>query len=148
MIPYVHMPIERSCGFVIAYRGGLTDLFLLVRQHTHWSLPKGHIEKGESALETARRELLEETGISDIRVVPGYEFVERYTFERDGIPTQKVNTYFLALVSTTEGVRPQEGEILECRFVSFEKALELLSFEDSKSTLADASRALDGISLK
>lgn len=41
------------------------EICLLVSQHgTSWSLPKGHIEKGEDAMMAAKREIYEETGIS------------------------------------------------------------------------------------
>ena len=41
--------------------------FLLLH-HTvgHWDFPKGNIEAGEDELETARREIFEETGIQDV----------------------------------------------------------------------------------
>lgn len=43
---------------------------LVVNQHGEsWSLPKGHIEKGETAIEAARREIDEESGITELELV-------------------------------------------------------------------------------
>ena len=54
----------RSAGGVVVNAEGKV---LVVNQHgTSWSLPKGHIEDGEDALAAARREIYEESGVSDL----------------------------------------------------------------------------------
>jgi bis(5'-nucleosidyl)-tetraphosphatase len=145
MIPYVYMREEHSYGFVLVYRGGETDLFLLVCQATHWSLPKGHIEEGETPLAAASRELLEETGISDISILPGFEFKEEYIFDRAGVPTLKLNTYFLATVPTMDDVLVPDIEITEYRFLPLDEALTLFSFEAARHMLREAATALQSI---
>ena len=134
-------PKEMSYGFVVVYHAEDGDRFLVVRQHANWSLPKGHIEEGEDPLTCARRELFEETGITDIEIVPNISFYEEYMFDRNGVATKKENIYFLCFVKH-EDTRPQEGEILECRFVSYEEAMDLFVFENPKRILAEAIKAL------
>lgn len=136
------MPEENAYGFVPVYRDNGVARFLLVHQKDHWSFPKGHVEGNELPLETAKRELFEETGIKDITVIPDITFVDEFTFTRDNILTKKKNTYFLATVSTTEGLQPQIGEISECRFVTYEEALNLFEFENSKEVLRQALTAI------
>ena len=57
---------HKSCG-VLPYRviNGEKE-YLLVYEHYSqcWSLPKGHMEVGETEAETAQRELFEETGLT------------------------------------------------------------------------------------
>ena len=60
--------LQKSCG-VLPYR--ITNdvrEFLLVYEHYSqcWSLPKGHVEAGETEIQTAQRELFEETGLTAI----------------------------------------------------------------------------------
>ena len=51
------MPIEKSAGAVIFRKQNDAILYLLLHYEAgHWDLAKGHIEKGESLEETARRE--------------------------------------------------------------------------------------------
>jgi bis(5'-nucleosidyl)-tetraphosphatase len=61
-------------------------LFLLVlsrlTKRPLWEFPKGGVDEGETLLQTALRELQEETGLpqDDLRVVPGFEWNETYRF--------------------------------------------------------------------
>ena len=62
------MKREKSCGalvYRITQSGQKELLFIKHRHGTHWSFPKGHMEEGESEVQTALREVKEETG-SDI----------------------------------------------------------------------------------
>ena len=63
-----------------------------------WGLPKGTPEINETALETAKRELAEETGISDCEILGGKYFSEKYIFNQDGIEHHKQNVYVVGMV--------------------------------------------------
>jgi bis(5'-nucleosidyl)-tetraphosphatase len=65
----------------------------------HWDLPKGNIEKGEEPIQTMVREVREETGIVDLRVIPGYEKKIEYFYRRDGKRVHKTVVFFLAETS-------------------------------------------------
>ena len=138
------MPAEHSAGFVVVHRGADGDRYLLVNQVSHWSFPKGHIEEGETPIEAARRELFEETALSDISIIPGFEFKEEYVFKREGMPTHKTNVFFLAAVPSMTGLKPQDGEIAECGFFPEADALALLAFPESQKILLEAVAALRG----
>lgn len=63
---YITCLLRRSCG-VLPYRiAGSEREYLIVYEHFSqcWSLPKGHMEAGETEAETALRELFEETGLT------------------------------------------------------------------------------------
>jgi len=65
----------------------------------HWDLPKGNIEKGEEPIQTMVREVREETGIVDLRIIPGYEKKIEYFYRRDGKKVHKTVVFFLAETS-------------------------------------------------
>ena len=67
--------MDKSCGVVLFNSGKV----LLLRHSStssrgggHWDFPKGHIDEGESEIQTALRELEEETGIAHTNVIAGF----------------------------------------------------------------------------
>ena len=56
---------EKSCGAIVyrKYHGNTEILLIKHINSGHWSFPKGHVEEGETEEETAKREIMEETGI-------------------------------------------------------------------------------------
>lgn len=55
-----------ACGGVVVYQHESETLYLVLKHSSgkkHWALPKGHLENGESYLDCAVREIVEETGI-------------------------------------------------------------------------------------
>lgn len=56
---------RKSCG-VIPFRqnGDKREFLILLQTNSCWSFPKGHMEAGETEIQTAKRELFEETGIT------------------------------------------------------------------------------------
>ena len=73
---------EKSCGAVIYRHIGETVRYLLIknRRSSNWSFPKGHVEDGETLEETAKREVLEETGIH-LNIFPGFVSKSQYTIQ-------------------------------------------------------------------
>jgi len=76
------MPIKRAAGAVIFHRGPGNKVEYLLLKHSvrYWNFPKGGMEKGEREIDTARREVREETGLTDIRILPGFYAREKYFF--------------------------------------------------------------------
>jgi len=68
----VHKPETPKVGLGIEFFKENGDILLILRKGSHgageWSLPGGHMELGESLLETARREVMEEIGIPIIGI--------------------------------------------------------------------------------
>ena len=85
------MKYEKSCG-ALTFRGADGKRSVLVIRHRHgghWAFPKGHVEPGETELETAARETREETGVG-VRFVDGFRETTRYSPARDNTVAQAV----------------------------------------------------------
>ncbi len=118
--------------------------FLLIQHHAgHWGFPKGHADPGESALQAACREFIEETGIVDYTVMADVSFSEQYFFTRQGQKFQKTVIYFPAMV-LSPAVKCQQEEIQAYAWLEYERAIALMSFNGGKQVLTEAHRYLQG----
>ncbi|MEM7253248.1 MAG: NUDIX domain-containing protein [Pseudomonadota bacterium] len=71
-----------SAGVVIIRDGRDEPEYLLLRAFKHWDFPKGMVEAGEQPLETAIREVEEETTLRDIEFLWGNDFIETPPYNR------------------------------------------------------------------
>lgn len=130
---------EKSCGAIV-YRKfhGNTEILLIKHINSgHWSFPKGHVENGETEVETARREIKEETSI-DVIIDPTFRETVTYSPKKD---TVKVVVYFLAKAKNVDFV-PQEDEIAEIRWVDISYAANILSYENDRTIVTKAKNAI------
>lgn len=82
---------------------------LLIQHHAgHWGFPKGHPNLKETHLESAQRELLEETGLEISHLISNEPFVDIYRFTRKGKPVTKQVSYFVAQVKGNLMLQPEE----------------------------------------
>lgn len=100
-----------------------------------WIFPKGHPEGEESPVAAAARELQEETGITAVTIEPRPSFSMRYIFTHDGDTIKKTVTYFLGYVTSLETNITQPDEVVALEWCTPERALALLSHENSKNIL-------------
>lgn len=123
---------EHSCGAVVFRRINDEYRFLLIknRRSNHWGFPKGHMEKGETREDTAKREVLEETGIH-IDIIDGFCRDSQYKI---GSKIEKRVEVFLASTKDTQTLIQKE-EIEDYIWLRFPEALEMLKFENDKEIL-------------
>lgn len=119
--------------------------FLLVQQISYrgqndqfWTFPKGHPEKYESIVDTAKRELMEETGIKDVQVIEAAKFSISYSFKHEDNYIDKKVTYFLGICSEIETRISQPNEIANIAWCTYEEAMEKLSHQNAKNVLNEA----------
>ena len=118
-------PAILSCGFVVMRRGSEGWQTVMLRAYSHWDFPKGVREDGESPLEAARREVEEETSITDLQLDWGERFIESGPYSKG-----KVARYYLGRTEQsriTMGIAPELGrpEHSEYRWVDFDGAHDL-----------------------
>lgn len=104
-----------------------------------WTLPKGTPNPGETLEETALREVREETGLT-VRILSPLDAI-RYTFVQRGTRIHKTVHYFM-MEPTGGGLEGHDREFEEVRWVSFDEAADLLSFETERGLAALAASRL------
>lgn len=117
---------EKSCGAVVIHHEG-TEWLVLLQKHIkgHWSFPKGHVEANETEMQTAIREIKEETNL-DVTIDTGFRFIVTYAPDLD---TCKDVVYFVAVADTAD-TSPQLSEVQEIRWLSLDEADALITFEN------------------
>ena len=120
---YENLPREVSAGAACWKRSpeGIKYLILLQVKSGRWSMPKGHMEKGETELQTATREIYEETGLRpkiDPVLIGDVCYPTRHG-------TLKVNHFFTAECDDSP-ITAQKEEVREYRWETKEEAMKLL----------------------
>ncbi len=93
------MQFEYSAGAFIFLKnsaGGGFRLLLLNKSNGENDIPKGHIEKGETSEQAAKREILEETGIK-AELIPYFHVDSKYFFRRSNRTILKKVRFFLVM---------------------------------------------------
>ncbi len=131
---------EVSAGVVI-FREDSKLLFLLLYYPSgHWDFVKGKIEEKENTHQTVVRETKEETGITDLDFVDGFEESIEYDFRYEGELIHKKVIFFLAKTSI-EKIKISH-EHLDYVWLEFEDALEKTTYQNARSVLSRANQLL------
>jgi ADP-ribose pyrophosphatase YjhB (NUDIX family) len=125
---------------VVFRRAGGATYFLLIRDpYRNWGLPKGHVERGETAEQTAIREVREETGIAELELRDPLATID--WFFRDGPDLIHKYCHFFLMETALEATRPQlEEGITECIWLPLDEALETLTYDNARTVLEEAGR--------
>jgi bis(5'-nucleosidyl)-tetraphosphatase len=135
---------ERSAGFVIfrTAAGGSRE-YLLLDYGRHWDFAKCHVEKGEDDLAAALRELQEETGLTDPRVVDGFEHEVAYFFrDRKKGLVRKTVVFFLGETYAADAEVALSHEHEAFVFLPFETAVTRITFPTARQVLRLAEETL------
>jgi bis(5'-nucleosidyl)-tetraphosphatase len=128
---------DKSFGVVPVFKNTNGELLFCLVQHQgeHWGFPKGHPDKNESEEETALRELKEETGLEEVKLLQDVSFNQNYVFEKDGVKYDKSVKYFLGLVASKDTKTLDEfiDEITEVKWLSHKETRDLITFENAKA---------------
>ncbi len=116
-----------SAGVVPARREGDAWRLLLLRSYQNWDFPKGGVEPGETPLQAAIRETLEEADISDLVFDWGEDYIETGPYGS----RKKVARYYLARTERLHIIMPVSPELGrpehdEWRWVDMERAARML----------------------
>jgi len=141
--------VEKSAGAIIFRKEGSRTLFLLLHypvrslkaKKEYWDFPKGHIEKGETIEDTVKREVQEETGLTDIKLKEGFQVkIKYYLTTKEGEKVLKTVIFLLAETKTKD-IKISE-EHVDFIWLPYEEALKKLIFKNARNILGKASEFL------
>ncbi|MEK9134735.1 MAG: bis(5'-nucleosyl)-tetraphosphatase [Patescibacteria group bacterium] len=137
--------MEKSAGAIIFRNQGDQVLFLLLHypnrssrvKREHWDFSKGHIEKGENEVDAAKREIKEETGLADIKILDGFQEIIKYYFTVGKKTIFKTVIFYLAETKTKD-IKISD-EHVGFKWLPYKEALKQLTFSKPKNILKKAS---------
>lgn len=145
------IPVRRevSAGGIVWRRGepGFTIAMIRPRGSDAWALPKGHIEKGESAEQAAVREVREETGleVSGALALGSVAYVFSWRDKRRGATTRvSKRVHFFLMEFAGGNTADHDREIDEVAWVPIEEALERASYANERELIEKARAHLYG----
>lgn len=139
---------EVSAGGLVLQRGPQGWQGALIARHDRrgkpiWSLPKGHIEAGETPERAAMREVAEETGIHGHIVAP--LGVIDFWFVSDGRRVHKTVHHFV-LMATSGQLNADDIEVWAVEWVDVEKIRERLAYSDERGLMKNVPTIVAGLS--
>ncbi len=134
---------EVSSGGVVFRRFADGPKYLLILDgHGNWGFPKGHEETGESAEQTARREIQEETGLTALTLHTSLPALE-WTFSSGRTLVRKRCNYFLFESAVGETCPQHDEGITRCVWFSYQDATQDLTFPNTSKLLEKAAAIVD-----
>ncbi len=140
---------EKSAGLIL-YRTRKNKreylLLLYSSKKTYWGLSKGHLESNETEEEAALREANEETSLTKITILKGFETTMRYFMIHETKRISKEVVFFLGRVDDDDDGKISKEHKGLC-WLSFEKAHAQLRYKKDKNVLRRAEEFLLGVNL-
>jgi len=131
---------EQSAGAIV-FRKDKEIMYLLLHYDAgHWDFPKGHIEEGETELETLKREVKEETSIDDIDIIKAFKEKIHYFYRSKKDLISKEVVFYLAKTQTEKIRISFEHKGYE--WLPYDQAIEKLTFKNAKEMLEKANKFL------
>ena len=115
---------EKSCGCIIIEK----DKVLLIQQTKgHWGFPKGHVEVGETEIETAIREVKEETNL-DVEINENKRYTMEYITDKGAL--KQVVLFVAKKINGDE--KYQESEIKSMKWMTFDDAIKTITYDNTR----------------
>lgn len=126
---------EKSCGVIIFTRENNDIKFVIIKSiNGFYGFPKGHVENGETEVETALREVFEEVGLKPNLIEGFRETVEYYIPSAD---VQKQVVYFLGEYKNQK-IAFQKSELLSAQLMNFNQAKNIFTHQNNIDLLLKA----------
>lgn len=130
-----------SGGLIFRRHNGKIQILLIQDAKKRWTIPKGHIEEGETAKQTAEREIGEEAGLFDLDIL-GWLGKINFRYRRmNKLVLMTTQVYLVHAKSGTDQIK-KEDWMSDIRWLDFAEALDKIEYEDISKLMLLAMRRI------
>ncbi|MDQ3158691.1 MAG: NUDIX domain-containing protein [bacterium] len=135
---------EPTSGGVVFRRSKKTnklEILLIQDAKDRWTIPKGHIEEGESAKQTAEREVNEETGLKEMKVM---EWLGKINFQyrrQQSLVLMTTEIFLIRALGDTDDIKPEEW-MNGIKWFEVNEAMDKIEYEDITKLLLIAMKKI------
>lgn len=138
----MHNTTESAGGIIL---NPLNEVAVVSQKGDSWSLPKGHVDPGETPQQAAEREIAEETGITQLAFIRELGSYERYKIGKggEGEDTTELKRIHMFLYKTLQqALQPTDVHNPEARWVPIDEVSKLLTHPKDKEFFESIKGAL------
>lgn len=125
---------EYTAGGVVFRRtdSGI-DILMIQDRLGRWTIPKGHVELGESLEQTALREVAEETGLKEFKLGEKLDKLHFFYRKEGKLIFMTTHVFLMEALGDTDAVIPEDSEgIVDAKWFPADKALGLIEYRDTE----------------
>ena len=122
---------EPTAGGIVYRRNDKQNIEILLIQDAknRWTIPKGHIEEGESSKETAEREIREETGLQEMKVLNWLGKINFRYRRQQSLVLMTTEIFLVKGLGDTDQLKPEEW-MNGIKWFPAAEALDKIEYED------------------
>ncbi len=132
--PRIKATREYTAGGVVFRRiDDRIDILMIQDRLGRWTIPKGHVEPGESLEQTALREVAEETGLQRFRIGEKLDTL-RFFYRKDGkLIFMTTDVFVMEALGDTESLSHGDSAgIVDVKWFAADRALKLVEYRDTE----------------
>ena len=120
-------------GVVFRHVDGGVQILMIQDRLGRWTIPKGHVEEGESLEQTALREVAEETGLTQFKLGEKLDKLHFFYRKEGKLIFMTTHVFLMEALGDTDAVIPEDSEgIVDAKWFGSEEALGLIEYRDTE----------------
>ena len=125
---------EYTAGGVVFRRvADKVDILMIQDRLGRWTIPKGHVEEGETLEQTALREVAEETGLTEYKLGEKLDKLHFFYRKEGKLIFMTTHVYLMEAIGNTDAVVAEDSEgIVDAKWFDSGEALGLIEYKDTE----------------